>query len=148
MSFKSDKDIEGLLASCRLKGAPPGLRERVLLAARLADGANLRWGRRLKLCLVFCPALLALIFVADAARARSECNQIQALLNGGDSTPAQPVDDGIGWQDLTGDEIDAKLVVGLRMESGPGENLVRLRGDLEKTIREEVIGHEHQKNNN
>ncbi|MBN2206594.1 MAG: hypothetical protein JW742_04250 [Candidatus Aminicenantes bacterium] len=145
MKIESDRDVERLLASCRPKETPHGLRASVLGAALSEDAASLRWGRRLKLCFVVCPVLAAVIVLADAALSRSEHHHIEAVLNVDGLTQARPADGAMDWQTLTGDDIEANRLVGRLTEFVPNEDVIRLRGDLATFLREEFNSHDYQK---
>jgi hypothetical protein len=111
-----DDEIERRLRSVRLGPAPPGLREKVLGAAREAKTATAWTTPLLRKCLAGCAVIMAAAFVADTAASSRQNARFQALLGG---TRAAETD-----QDREGEPEDKELrdVLGpnaLHVEKGP-----------------------------
>jgi len=75
-------DIKERLRDVKLRPAPPGLRKRILAAARQRQEALAWTTPPLRKCLVGCAALLAAVFIADASASRTQNARIQAILDG------------------------------------------------------------------
>jgi len=148
MKTQDDRDIEELLASCRLKPAPRGLRERVLKAARSDDNAYLRWKGVLKKSLVVCPLVLGMLFALDAALSHSEQIRIQALVAGPSPTAADSGDTALAWAEVSGDTIGSELLVGRRMMLVQREDINAVRRELAALLKEEFESHENSKSIN
>lgn len=82
MKHGENLDIETRLKSIRLTPAPPGLREKILLAARQRQEATAWTTPLLRKCLVGCAVLLAVILIADAGASRTQSARVQAILDG------------------------------------------------------------------
>jgi len=148
MKTNDDRDIEGLLAACRLKAVPPGLREKVLRAARYDDNAYLRWKAVLKKSLVVCPLVLAMLFALDAALSHSEQIRIQALVAGPVPIAADSGDTALAWAEVSGDTIGSELLIGRRILLAQPKDIITVRRELAALIKEEFESHENSKSLN
>lgn len=148
MKTQDDRDIEEFLAACRLKAAPPGLRERVLGAARCGDNAYLKWKAILKKGLVVCPLILAMLFALDAAFSHTEQIRIQALMDGHGPSLTDSDDPALAWAEISGDSLSAEPLVGRRMTIVQRTDINTLRRELAALLKEEFEGHENSKNLN
>jgi hypothetical protein len=148
MKTNDDRDIEGLLAACRLKAASPGLRERILKAARSGDNAYLRWKGVLKKSLVVCPLVLAMLFALDAALSHSEQIRIQGLIAVHGPSLADSDDAALAWAEVSGDTIGSELLVGRRMMLVQRKDFNTVRRELAALLKEEFESHENSKSIN
>jgi hypothetical protein len=148
MKTNNEQDIEGLLASCRLKPAPRGLREKVLRAARYDDNAYLRWETVLKKSLVVCPLVLGIIFAFDAALSHSERIRLQALAAGPVPTAVDSGETALAWAEVSGDAIGSELFVSRRMMLVQREEIDTVRRELAALLEEEFESHENSKSIN
>jgi hypothetical protein len=133
-----DRDIEELLTACRLKPAPPGLRERILGAARSEVGAYLKWESLFKKSLVVFPLLLALLFIGDTALSRSERRWIGSFVNVSGPTRAD-ADEGaaLGFE-ISGGPGDAGLFIHRQRMLAERRDVLPDRRELEKILDEEL----------
>lgn len=148
MKTQDDRDIEELLAACRLKAAPPGLRKRILKASRYEDTAYLRWKGVLKKSLVVCPLVLAMLFALDAALSHSEQIRIQALMGGQGPSLTDSDDAALAWAKVSGDTLSSEPLVGRRMMLVQRRDINTARRELAALLKEEFEGHENSKSIN
>jgi hypothetical protein len=136
----SEDKTEQILKSIVLPPAPPGLRERVLRAAREERQARAWTTPRLRVVLAVCAGLMICALGGDAIASRRQTLQIRALLGGTQAPWTESSRDLAELAAELGGPLDARLLALLENWGSSSKGTPRtVREDLDLELRQEVF---------
>ncbi len=148
MTREGNGDIEKRLRSLTLKPAPPGLREKVLQAAAKNKGEAAWTTPLLRWSLAGCAAVLALVFIADAALSRNQQSRLHALMDGSPLMQDRAADENRVLAEVLGEPVGRKLFAqdGRIAAEERGAGQARREELLKELLKEDFDGSESQEN--
>jgi hypothetical protein len=141
-------DIEKRLRSLKLKPALSGLREKIVASAQRRKEDESWTTPLLRWCLAGCAALLAMIFVADAAANRSHSFRLQALLDGSRPARGRVDDRNLVLAEVLGEPASGKLIARSEAAAEKQTKAEQARREqiLKELLTEDFDGSEGKKN--
>jgi hypothetical protein len=148
MSKDEARDIEERLKEIKLKPVPPGLKDKVLEAAREHKEESAWTTPLLRWCLAGCAALLAVVFITDGLVSHAQQNRLQALFDGSRTTPRLTEDGSRMLAEVLGELASEKLLVQSEMAAEKQTKAEQIRREeiLKELLLEDFDGNESKKN--
>jgi hypothetical protein len=131
MTMGENDIVEHRLKRLDIKPLPPGLRERILEAAATRRRETAWTTPGLRWALAACAAVLAVIFLMDAALGRRQQARLQVLLDGSQRIQSQAADETRLLAEALGEPVGRELVA----QNGRAADRIR----VEQVRREEVL---------